>query len=486
MPPFPPPDPSVVRSFASPITILDVAAITILSAHQQLVPITLLWAVFACVWEGVALGAVSSTGHAAPAFFPLFGLPFVAIGLYGLVGRFFYRAHRKRRTVFALTDRRVLSLLRRPGGEALEAAFISTIPVLNTRVTHDGSGTLVFGSAPWLRGLYANSGLEFLTRQAGPTPISFYDVPDVARVAAVVEQLRSDHTASSLPERGDRADAGPQAMFAQQGVGAFGGSHAARPSRSTWQAAGRLRAAGTALGARSRRPGWPQRALLAGLIVLAAVVLPTVLTLGPGDTCVSKGIATPAGREGICVRTLGLLGASTTYNVVDSGHTLHMPGYDVRLLSSTSRVTTVTGGDTADYPGGTGLLVSYLVSITNTQDSPLLFDTAGQDTDLALPYRPNDPNTPTWGQVLQPQGAPTPQVGQQGPIPAHTFLTGWLTFVVPLKLEQYLNTRPADLEFYRPGQERGYVGQIRLWKYASSEAEKALQANPAPPTASPL
>lgn len=41
-------------------------------------------------------------------FFPLFGLPFIAAGLYGVIGHYFFDARTRARTRYALTDRRAL------------------------------------------------------------------------------------------------------------------------------------------------------------------------------------------------------------------------------------------------------------------------------------------------------------------------------------------------------------------------------------------
>jgi len=75
------------------------------------IPFSLLWGGFALFWEASALGLVRWDGDEgrAPLFFVLWGIPFVLIGLYLMVGRFFYKAWRKRRTLYAVTDRRVLS-----------------------------------------------------------------------------------------------------------------------------------------------------------------------------------------------------------------------------------------------------------------------------------------------------------------------------------------------------------------------------------------
>ena len=63
---------------------------------------------FACFWVYMA----STMGGGAPGafglIFPLFGLPFIAVGLYLLVGRFFWGAYKRGRTRYALTEKRAI------------------------------------------------------------------------------------------------------------------------------------------------------------------------------------------------------------------------------------------------------------------------------------------------------------------------------------------------------------------------------------------
>ncbi|HET7466268.1 MAG TPA: PH domain-containing protein, partial [Candidatus Dormibacteraeota bacterium] len=74
-----------------------------------LVPFSLFWTGFAIFWESLALyGAVRAGAEAA--FFPLFGLPFIAIGFYLLFGRFLVKRYSRRHTYYAVTDRRVIAL----------------------------------------------------------------------------------------------------------------------------------------------------------------------------------------------------------------------------------------------------------------------------------------------------------------------------------------------------------------------------------------
>jgi hypothetical protein len=69
-----------------------------------LVPFGLLWCGFAIFWESMTLHS------GAPAFFPLFGIPVLLIGLYLAGGRFFHQQHVRRRTVYAITTRRAMNI----------------------------------------------------------------------------------------------------------------------------------------------------------------------------------------------------------------------------------------------------------------------------------------------------------------------------------------------------------------------------------------
>src|SRR4051794_20349416 len=66
------------------------------------IPFSILWAGFAFFWEAGVVGS-----H-APLLFSLFGVPFVLAGLYITIGRFFYDAHQRSQTVYALTNERVI------------------------------------------------------------------------------------------------------------------------------------------------------------------------------------------------------------------------------------------------------------------------------------------------------------------------------------------------------------------------------------------
>ncbi|HEY6263813.1 MAG TPA: hypothetical protein VIW93_03335 [Candidatus Acidoferrum sp.] len=74
------------------------------------VPFSLLWGGFAIFWEAGALGywGNGSRGGGPSLFMVIWGVPFVLIGQYMIWGRFLNDAWLKRRTYYAITNKRLL------------------------------------------------------------------------------------------------------------------------------------------------------------------------------------------------------------------------------------------------------------------------------------------------------------------------------------------------------------------------------------------
>jgi len=106
-----------------------------------LVPFSLLWGGFAIFWEYSAV-----TSPRAPFFFLLWGIPFVCVGLYMIGGRFLWDARDRARTIYAVTNQRVLivSGVGRRNARSLE---LSTLSETSLSETADGRGTITFGPA---------------------------------------------------------------------------------------------------------------------------------------------------------------------------------------------------------------------------------------------------------------------------------------------------------------------------------------------------
>src|SRR6478735_6022360 len=93
------------------------------SKDAYLIPFSLMWGGFAIVWEGGVLLTMAGA-NGAPIFVALWGIPFVVAGQYLIWGRFLVKRWDRRRTVYAVTDQRVLVLR----GASLQSMFVSSLP----------------------------------------------------------------------------------------------------------------------------------------------------------------------------------------------------------------------------------------------------------------------------------------------------------------------------------------------------------------------
>jgi hypothetical protein len=148
------------------------------------VPFSLMWGGFAIFWEA---GVLSS---GAPAFFRLWGVPFVLMGLYMIFGRFIYKRRQKERTVYAVTDQRALALVK---GTTLTDTPVKCQPVTIKRSRDGRHATVLIGNAigAW-RGasMYANTGMDFFGRSAAGF-FGFFDVANPSAMLQAVDKARA-------------------------------------------------------------------------------------------------------------------------------------------------------------------------------------------------------------------------------------------------------------------------------------------------------
>lgn len=110
-----------------------------------LIPFSLVWCGFSLFWECMALAGASQTPGLFGIIFPLFGLPFVLIGLYLVFGRFFVDAHSRSRTWYGVTADRVI-ILNGIFSQQTKTIALNQLGDLSLALRKDGSGTLTFGA----------------------------------------------------------------------------------------------------------------------------------------------------------------------------------------------------------------------------------------------------------------------------------------------------------------------------------------------------
>ncbi len=148
-----------------------------------MIPFSLLWGGFALFWEAtVILGD-------APWFFVLWGIPFVLMGLYLIVGRFPWDARRRSRTLYGLSDQRAIIL---SGGTSRKVTSLNLRILSDISLTEksDGTGTIAFGPTHPLAWWW--SGTTWPGAPQGPP--SFEMIRDAKHVYGLVQQAQSENS----------------------------------------------------------------------------------------------------------------------------------------------------------------------------------------------------------------------------------------------------------------------------------------------------
>ncbi|GAV20043.1 hypothetical protein MMIC_P1004 [Mariprofundus micogutta] len=156
-------------------------------SDSMMIPFSMLWGGFAIYWEFQVI-----TGD-APLFFMLLGLPFVFIGLYLIIGRFFYDAKMREKTFYGITDKRVI-ILNGIRTKAVRSVAIEEITDMHVYEGPNGSGIIALAPEA-ISNLYQSD--LMLPGQTESVP-RLNHLLDVHRPYALIQQLRKN-----LPTRPD-------------------------------------------------------------------------------------------------------------------------------------------------------------------------------------------------------------------------------------------------------------------------------------------
>jgi hypothetical protein len=102
------------------------------------IPFSLMWCGFAIFWE---YGVCRS--H-APFFFKLWGIPFVLIGLYLVIGRFFVDAQNRSKTLYGVTNTRVI-IISGNFSRQIKSLQLRTLSDISLVERSDDRGTIYLG-----------------------------------------------------------------------------------------------------------------------------------------------------------------------------------------------------------------------------------------------------------------------------------------------------------------------------------------------------
>jgi hypothetical protein len=102
------------------------------------IPFSILWSGLVIFWE---YEVITSD---APFFFCLFGIPFVAIGLYLILGRFFVEARQRANTHYAVTNQRII-IVSGLFSREIKSLDLSTLSELSLSENGSNHGSIFFG-----------------------------------------------------------------------------------------------------------------------------------------------------------------------------------------------------------------------------------------------------------------------------------------------------------------------------------------------------
>lgn len=146
-----------------------------------LIPFSLIWGGFAVFWE------ISVFRSNAPIFFRLWGIPFVLVGIYLIIGRFFVDAKQCEKTFYAVTNSRII-IFSGLFSRNIRSLNLKALPELNLDESSDGSGTILFGP---IYSMMQNPGGGWPASGKYYTP-AFEMIKNVRQVYDLVRRLQSD------------------------------------------------------------------------------------------------------------------------------------------------------------------------------------------------------------------------------------------------------------------------------------------------------
>jgi hypothetical protein len=158
--------------------------VVVRGADAFMIPFSLMWGGFAIFWEASVLTSD------APAFFVLWGIPFVLIGVYLIIGRFYFEAKQRAHTFYAVTNERIL-IVSGVISRKVKSLNLRTLSDLSLSEGKGNEGTISFGGGSPFASMFGGmSGWPGMEAQLGPR----FEM--VASAKSVFETIREAQRAS--------------------------------------------------------------------------------------------------------------------------------------------------------------------------------------------------------------------------------------------------------------------------------------------------
>lgn len=145
------------------------------------VPFSLMWGGFALFWEY----SVSSAKD-APIFMMLWGVPFVLVGLYIIVGRFFADAYQRKRTYYGVTDQRIV-ILSGLFSREVKSLPLTTLSDITFSERSDRRGTIMFGPSGFGFSMMGNAPWPGASKRMPP---AFDLIDNASHVYALIREVQ--------------------------------------------------------------------------------------------------------------------------------------------------------------------------------------------------------------------------------------------------------------------------------------------------------
>ena len=203
-------------------------------------------------------------------------------------------------------------------------------------------------------------------------------------------------------------------------------------------------------------PGFSRRdrdLLMLATPLLWLVTIAVVLRLlGPGlQPCQDAGMTPPVANEGSCLEAID--GIAVELHIVNAGHKLSLPDYDVTLERTAVRRRSAFRS-----------VVSFKIAVTNRSGVPFGANRAA--VQLWVP----SPN----GVVPVPEDSQPVLSGARQLVASTATQTGWVNFTVPSDAVASLTDEMADLVVVARDSDHAYLGQIRLWRFSGRAGQAAV------------